>query len=73
MLREKIKVLSKIIQRVIIIVVLFVIYFFGFGITFIYVFIFNRQALRPKNKDDLTYWREAIGYEPDINDTFFQS
>ena len=60
-------------QKIFITIVLFIIYIFGFGITLILVILFNRRLLGGTIEDKDTFWRNAEGYEPDLNDSLQQS
>ena len=72
-IKKIIQNLIRIIQRILIFVSLTVIYFFGFGITLLFMMIFNRKVLTGYSKNDNTFWIEAKGYEADIEESLRQS
>ena len=63
----------KIIQKIFITVALFICYIFGFGVTLIFVTIFNRGLLGAEKREKDTFWKDAEGYENDINDCMRES
>jgi hypothetical protein len=64
--------LIVIIQRSILMAALAVIYFFGFSVTLILVFLFNRKIIfRDMQKD--TFWVEAEGYDVVLDEALRES
>jgi len=63
---EYIKILIRKIQNILVIIGLFLIYLLGFGITLLSVIIFNRKLLRITKSKNMTFWKQAQGYEADI-------
>lgn len=61
------------VQRALLVVLLTILYFLGFGITLLFLVIFNRQALFRKNNPDATSWNKAEGYDADIDNSVRQS
>ncbi len=61
------------IQKVIAIILLTVLYFVGLGITWMFAWIFNRKMVKRDISTKDTYWEEAVGYEPDMENSFRQS
>lgn len=61
------------IQRLIVVISLFLIYIFGFGLTAIFMIVFKKNFLEnsPAKKD--TFWIDANGYNPNIEEAFRQS
>jgi hypothetical protein len=73
MLKKIIQKFISIVQKILIMLILIVIYFVGFGITLIFIFLFNRKLLTGGYRIDNTFWIEAQGYEADINNCRRQS
>ena len=66
-----IKIIQKyiaILQKLFITIMLFMLYIFGFGITFIFVAIFNRRLLGIQKLNKETFWRDAQGYSADLSE-----
>ena len=61
------------IQKVLITIFLIVTYFIVFGVSLIFIAIFNRKLLWPKIKKTKTFWIDAKGYSPKIKDCLRQS
>lgn len=66
-------ILVSLVQKVLIKVLLAITYYIGFGITYIVVFIFNRELLKPADEDKETFWKYAEGYNPRMEECFRQS
>lgn len=64
--KEIIEKFVHLIQKILIFSALFLLYIFGFGLTFIFAFIFNRRLLGMHAKDKDSYWIETQGYAPDM-------
>jgi hypothetical protein len=60
-------------QKILITIFLVLIYFVGFGLTLIFVLLFNKRIIFAKRGKLDTFWLEADGYEPDILDSMKQS
>jgi hypothetical protein len=73
MLRERIQASIATFRKAFIAVFLFILYIFGFGITLVFVTIFNRRLLGIPKKGEKTFWREARGYSADINECLRES
>ena len=73
MLKRLLQKFIRIIQKILITFSLTVVYFLGLGITLIFIALFNRKIIASPSKDDYTFWVEAEGYQPDIEDSFRQS
>jgi len=73
MLKRLLQKFIRIIQKILITFSLTVVYFLGLGITLIFIALFNRKIITSPDKDDYTFWVEAEGYQPDIEDSFRQS
>jgi len=73
MLKRLLQKFIRIIQKILITFSLTVVYFLGLGITLIFIALFNRKIITSPSKDDYTFWVEAEGYQPDIEDSFRQS
>jgi cytochrome c biogenesis protein CcdA len=61
------------VQRVLLVVFLTILYFLGFGITLLFLMLFNRRALIRKYNLDATFWNKAEGYDADIDNSVRQS
>ncbi|MDD5730483.1 MAG: hypothetical protein PHN57_05095 [Candidatus Omnitrophica bacterium] len=66
--KEKIKKFVGVIQKILIKVLLFFVYILGFGITLILIFIFKRGLLSRGVDSGGSYWSEAKGYEPNLEE-----
>jgi len=73
MIRKMIQKYIRIIQKIFITVALFVFYILGFGVTLIFVTIFRRGLLGAGKREKNTFWKDAEGYENDINDCMRES
>ena len=73
MFKKKIQKLINTIRKILILMVLFFIYIFGFGITLVFVAIFNRKVLRLPKKGENTFWKSAQGYDSDIEESLRES
>jgi len=73
MFKKIIQNLIRIIQKLLIIFLLTIIYFLGFGITLIFMVIFNRKVLACHSGSDDTFWIDAEGYGADMEDSVRQS
>jgi len=63
----------RLIQKVIVTIFLFLIYVFGFGVTVIFMMLFNRDILIIRSDKKDTFWGKAKDYETDIESSFRQS
>lgn len=73
MVRKIIQNFIKTVQKILITAALFILYIVGFGITLIFVIIFNRKLLGGKEREKDTFWKDAKGYETDINEHMRES
>ncbi len=73
MLKKIIQWYVMIVQKVLITVMLFMLYILGFGITFIFAVIFNRRLLGLERVNKYTFWKDAQGYDADINECMRES
>jgi len=73
MLKRLLQKFIRIVQKILITLSLTVVYFLGLGITLIFIALFNRKTITGFRKEDFTFWVEAEGYQPDIEDSFRQS
>ena len=73
LLKKKAQRFIVIIQKVLIIIFLVLIYFVGFGLTLVFVLLFNKRIIFAKRGELDTFWLEANGYESDILDSMKQS
>lgn len=55
-LNKVVQISIKVIQKIVIPIALFFIYIFGFGVTLIFVLIFNRKILKAGHKGGDTFW-----------------
>ena len=62
-----VKAIRKV-QKGVMLFLLFFLYFFGVGTTRIFVSLFNRRLLARGYGSADTFWVEAEGYEPDMDD-----
>ena len=63
----------RIVQKILITVLLFFLYIVGFGVTYLFSAVFQRQLLRDKHKSGESFWNVAVDYETDLNDGTMQS
>ncbi len=68
MIKKIIQKYIRIVQKIFITIALFILYIAGFGITLILVVIFNRGLLGIEKKGKNTFWKDAEGYEADLNE-----
>lgn len=68
-----IRAFIKIIQKTLIAISLVIVYIVGFGITLVFVVVFNRRLLRREYSTENTFWNKAVGYEVDIDESMRQS
>jgi hypothetical protein len=68
-----IQIFIRLIQKTIVTISLFLIYVFGFGVTAIFVMLFNRDILVSRYDKKDTFWGKAEDYETDIESSFRQS
>ena len=61
------------VQKALVNVSLFLLYVFGFGLTLLAVKLFDRRLLRGTDEDDISFWRQPEGYEPDRADCLRES
>jgi hypothetical protein len=70
---DKILRIFGVIQGGLVKLTLFLVYMFGFGVTYIFVFIFQRGLLQHIAKKEKSFWKETEGYEPDLKSAQEQS
>jgi len=73
MIKKIIQGFIRTVQKILIFVSLTLIYFLGFGITLIFMMVFNRKVLTGNSKDDNTFWVKATAHEANIKDSMHQS
>jgi len=73
LLKIKTQKFMVIVQKILITIFLILIYFVGFGLTLIFVLLFNKRIIFATRGKPDTFWLEADGYEPDIPDSMKQS
>lgn len=61
------------VQRAVMLFSLFLLYFIGFGLTALLVFAFKLAVRRRKKSEAGSFWLEASGYQPDMEDALKQS
>ena len=67
------KHLFLMVQRAFLIVALVIFYCLFFGCAFLFDVISNRFIFRKAGAYNETFWREPLGYEPDMDDCMRQS
>jgi len=60
-------------QRILVTIILVILYIGGFGATLFFIFVFKRSLLFRNYKNDRTLWKEAVGYDPDPDDSLRQA
>lgn len=70
--RKVVQPVVRVVQSILVTVLLILVYFFGLGITYLFMLVFNRKVLFDMRSGN-TFWREAKGYEPDMEDCLRQS
>ena len=73
MIKKIVQKYIRIIQNILITIALFFVYIVGFGITLIFVIIFDRKLLGVEKIEKDTFWKNAEGYQTDIKDCMRQS
>jgi len=73
MLKKIIEKIIWIIQVIVITISLLLIYFVGFGVTLVFILLFNRKIFNIASSNRDTFWIEADGYDLDMNDGLRQS
>ena len=73
LLKIKMQKSIVIVQEILITIFLVLIYFIGFGLTLVFVLLFNKRIIFAKREKLDTFWLEADGYEPDLLDSMKQS
>lgn len=68
-----IQIFIRFIQNTIVTISLFLIYVFGFGVTIIFMMLFNRDILISRSDKKDTFWSKAEDYETDIEISLRQS
>ena len=63
----------RVVQKVMITILLTILYFVGFGIAWALAWVFNRKIVKRDISTKDTYWEEADGYEPDMENSLRQS
>jgi len=63
----------KTVQKILITLLLTILYSVGLGATFLFALIFNRRLLGLKAKKETSFWKEAEGYQSDLDDSIRQS
>ncbi len=61
------------VQSWVMFVLLLFLYVVGFGITYLFTVVFDRRLLKPNPTKDGTFWSDARGYEPDMDDALRQT
>ena len=72
-IKKTIKTIIRVAQNILMTVFLSILYILGFGVTFIFLFIFKRGILFKKHKKESTFWIKAAGYEPDADGSLRQA
>lgn len=72
-IKEKAAAVASKIQRAMVAIFVFITYFVVLGLFYPIVALFYRKLFRPKAKTADSYWLEAKGYEPDMEDFLRQS
>lgn len=72
-IKKTIKTIIRVAQNILMIVFSIILYILGFGVTFIFLFIFKRDILFKNHKTDSTSWIDAFGYEPDAEGSLRQA
>lgn len=73
LLKKKTQKFIIIMQKVLIPVLLVLTYLVGFGLTLVFILLFNKKIIFGKGEKEDTYWLEAKGYEADTFDGMKQS
>ncbi len=60
-------------QRIFVVVILSIIYFMFVGLCYIFALIFRRRIIIKRYQDSSSYWEDALGYDPDMEDCLRQS
>lgn len=63
----------SVIQKPLLSLLLFLLYIAGFGLTYIFAFIFKRHLLKGTSKREKSFWKDAKGYQADIGECLEQS
>jgi len=72
-IKEKAAYIASKIQRALVVIFILITYFIVLGLFYPIVVLFYRNLFRPKAKKADSYWLEAKGYEPDMEDCLRQS
>ena len=72
-LKNILGVIIRSIQKILMSILLTILYIFGFGITLMFLLIFNRKFLRRKSLKEDTWWENAVGYGMDPQSIVRQS
>jgi len=72
-LKSIIQRLIAIVQKIFIMVSLFILYICGFGITLIFVMLFNRRLIRRQKLNKDSFWIDAQGYGNGLNESLRES
>ena len=65
------KIISKIvsfIQKTVLLTLLFILYLVVYGVTALIIRLFRRDLIDPGSRGEDTFWFDAEGYSPDLND-----
>ena len=73
MIKGKLRKIYLVVQKALINVLLFIVYIVGFGITKIFVSIFNKSLYAEKTEKTKSFWITSKGYEADINESKMES
>ena len=63
----------KTVQKILIFVFLLILYTIGFGITKLFIILFQSKIFKQKPINNKTYWEKAKGFEADYNKCLKQS
>lgn len=72
-IKTRLQKLILIVQKILICALLFLVYLIGVGATLVLTFVFNPKALGIGSKKNSTFWKQATGYDADIDDCMRQS
>ena len=72
-IKEKAAAIASKIQRALVVIFVFITYFVVLGLFYPIVALFYRNLFRPEAERADSYWLEAKGYEPDMEDCLRQS
>ncbi len=73
MFAELVRKTYTVVQKILVTVFLFVVYIVMFGLTVVFLLIFNRAVLFPGIRKKKTFWEKAEDYDADIDTGMRQS